>query len=304
MKLVNPEIRIENCSMCNSKCTLCPRELMTRKQTTMPLKHFKGLVDEAKTLGATTVSVFGFGEPLIDATITKKISYCTTKGLDTFITTNASLLDVNMASYLLNAGLKHIRFSVHGLHPETYERIHRGLKFSKVMRNIYNFLAMNNMKYDGVCKTSVTIIPTAGESVEEIREYWEDKVTWLEVWKPHGWAGKRDYREKPTNKTGKLKSCNRPFSGPIQIQADGTMIPCCFLTDSEIVLGTTYENSIEEILKGEKYEKLRRAHKRGTVGRYPCANCDQLNKHDEPLIYSNRDGGKGFTSSIKFNLGD
>ena len=311
MKLINKELRIETTNRCNAKCSLCPREKLTRKLTTMPLKHFKYLVDQGKELGVTTVSPFGFGEPLLDSTLVQKVHYCTHEKLDTFITTNASLLNVDIASRLLKAGLKHIRFSVHGLFAQDYERVHKGLRFVNVMRNIFNFIAMNSGKFDGACKTSVTVIPTAGESVEDIREHWEHRVDWLEIWKPHNWVTGRDYRDihsKPTEepllvKKKRMKTCGRSDRGPVQIQADGTVIPCCFLTNSELVLGTTYKNSIEEILKGEKYEKFRRAHKKGKLGKYPCVNCDQLNQDDEPLLYTNRGVGKGATSSIKFNLG-
>lgn len=275
---------------------------MTRPKTVMPLKHFKKLVDEAYGLGATTISIFGFGEPLLDPTILQKVHYCTKNKLETFLTTNASLLDVNMTTGLYRAGLSHIRFSVHGITPDHYEAVHRGLKYNLVMRNIFNFIATNNAKWDHACKTSITFIPMHNESVELIRANWEHRVDWLEVWNPHNWVTGRSYRLPTRVKT----TCGRPHKGPIQIQADGTVIPCCFLTNSEIVLGTTYKNTIEEILKGDEYARLRKSHETGKVGRWACKSCDQLNINEDQLLYSNRDNGcsLGTTSSIKFKLED
>jgi len=161
---------------------------------------------------------------------------------------------------------------------------------------------MNNKKYDHACKTSVTFIPMHNETVELIRANWEHRVDWLEIWEPHNWVTGRVIR--PVKRV--KKTCGRPHKGPIQIQADGTVIPCCFLTNSEIVLGTTYKNTIEEILKGDEYARLRKSHETGKLGRWACKDCDQLNENDNPLLYSNRDNGHslGTTSSIKFQMED
>lgn len=71
-----------------------------------------------------------------------------------------------------------------------------------------------------------------------------------------------------------------------------------------MVLGDTYKNTIKEILQGNEYARLRKAHEDGNMTGLPCAECDQLNVGDNPLLYSNRDERRtiGSTSSIKFNL--
>jgi radical SAM protein with 4Fe4S-binding SPASM domain len=144
----------------------------------------------------------------------------------------------------------------------------------------------------------------SGEKIEDIRTFWEDKVDNLEIWKPHGWAGKRAYRGTPNKVIKKPKSCNRPFCGPVQIQSDGTVIPCCFLTDSELVLGNTYKNSLKEILNDYPYQWLKQMHSEGGEC-YPCLNCDQYYESNEsPLLYSSVDPEckAGKTSSIKFEM--
>jgi radical SAM protein with 4Fe4S-binding SPASM domain len=140
-----------------------------------------------------------------------------------------------------------------------------------------------------------------GESVEFIKDFWEYRVDWLEIWKPHNWGNSKGFRELSTERK---TTCGRAHRGPVQIQADGTVIPCCFLTNSELVLGDTYTHTIKEILGSDKYAILRNAHESGNMTGLPCAECDQLNVGDDPLLYSNRDERRtiGSTSSIKFNL--
>lgn len=300
MNIFNPEIRIETTSQCNSKCVICAHSSMTRKKTTMQFAHFLDIINQAQQLGYKTASIFGFGEPLQDRALAQKVYTAGTLAkMETFVTTNASLLDIDRASELLDAGLSHIRFSVHGTY-DNYERVHQGLKWPETWRNIANFLQMNKSKYNSACKTSVTVIPMHGESVNEIRRFWGKRVDFIEIWKPHNWGGKKSYRELRQGK----KTCGRPFSGPLQIQADGNVIPCCFLTDGEIILGNAFDTQLEDILKGDKYNELRARHKDGDLKGLPCAACDQLNEGDSPLLYSNRDPSMeiGVTSSTKFKL--
>lgn len=299
MKLTNPEVRIENSSVCNAHCVICPREKMTRPKVVMPNDHFYKLVDQADKLGAKIISVFGYGEPLIDRLIHDKISYCSDLGLETHVSTNALLLSDVIAVRLLDAGLSHIRFSVHGISSDHYKAIH-GLNFSTVLSHIYRFIELNDSKYNHSCKTLVSVIPMHEEDIEDIRNFWNGNVDFLEIWKPHNWINGRRFRPLARKKT----TCGRPFRGPVQINADGKMMVCCFDFDAKLTVGDTYKNSIEEILKGGEFERIRQAHSDGDLDGLICETCDQLNEGDSPLLYSNRDELKrvGCTSTIKFNL--
>jgi len=295
MNLINKEVRIETTNFCNAKCIMCPRDTMTRPKVTMGYDHFCDLVVQAYDMGAELISPFGFGEPLMDKNLPDKIAFCSKMGLETFITTNGSILTPDVTVALLDAGLSHIRFSAHGTY-KNYEKVHRGIDFSVFARNVYVFLKAR----EGIpCKADVTVMPMNGEKIEDILEFWEDKVDDIEIWKPHSWGGAKKYREGER----KLKTCGRPKVGPVQIQADGKVIPCCFLTNAEIILGDTYVDSIANILKGEKYRELRRKHETGDLTGLPCETCDQLMIQEKsPLLYSSIDNKINKTSSTKFSL--
>ena len=274
---------------------------MTRPKVTMSYTHFRKLAEQAYLLGITTVSPFGFGEPLIDPIIIKRIDVCWAMGFDTFITTNATLLKVEKSFGLLAAGLSHIRFSVHGL-GGNYERVQKGFSWNQTIMNINSFLKVNHVRYDHKCRVSVSVIPIHNEDIEDLRMFWErPEIDYLEVWKPHGWSGARKYREETPIK---LKTCGRATQGPIQIQSDGKVIPCCFMTNGEVVLGDTHEDALQDIIKGKKYNAFRKAHEEGKLKGLPCENCDQLYIGENPLLYSSRDKDRNInvTSSIKFNL--
>ena len=302
MELINPEVRIEVSSLCNAHCTICPREKLTREIQVIDHDHFLELVRQSNAIGAKLISPFGFGEPLIDKRIEEKINYISRFGLGSFITTNASILSEERSHKLLKAGLRKIRFSVHGFN-EGYEKVHRGLKWDRVFNNIVNFIAINEYDYSKQCRVAMSIIPMNRECIYYLKYLWEDKVDELEIWRPHNWVDGRNFRDVKKRK----KTCSRPFNGPIQIQSDGKMIVCCFDYNGKMVVGDTYEQTIEEILKGRPFNEIRAKHRSGDVGGLICGTCDQLNMETEsPLLYSTVDPNceAGRISSTKFKLGE
>lgn len=294
-KLVSPEVRIETTNLCNARCTICPRESMTRPFRVMPFEKFRGLALQCHSLGAEMASLFGYGEPLLDGEIAKKIALCHGLGLKTTITTNASLLTNPRIEDLLDAGLTEIRFSCHGF-GEDYENIH-GLSWQKIIDNIEAFIALN----DGECITNVSVIPMAGESVEEIKSFWLGRVDYLEIWRPHNWTDGKSFRDVRRRK----KTCGRPFSGPIQINSDGRMVVCCFDYNAQMIIGDTEKQSVRGVLEGDELDRIKCKHESGDLSGLLCEKCDQLNiEETSPLLYSNRDLELGKTSTFKVKIGE
>jgi len=302
-QVISGEARIETINSCNAHCSICPRENMTRPVVSMNYAFVSVLLAHMEKLGITKVGMFGYGEPLMDWRLPGKIKAAVKRGMYTTITTNGSLLDYNKSILILKSGVDHVRFSVHGLNRNDYEDVHRGLKWNDTIPKILHFIWMNHNFYAHKIKIEVSVIPMHGERVEDIIKFWEPFVDVLEIWRPHNWGGAKDFRKVVRKK----QTCGRPEKGPLQIQSNGYVIPCCFLTNGEVILGNTHEKKLIEILNDEPYEKLREAHRTGNLEGYPCEHCDQLNEYTEedyPLLYSSIDQSKriGVTSITKFNL--
>ena len=245
------------------------------------------------------VSIFGFGEPLIDKGIVEKVEYCSDMGLRTFITTNGALLDIDLASKLIEAGLTRIRFSVHGVTQDSYETVHRGLKFKDTTRNIFNFLKVNDVKYGGACRADASTIPMM-DSLEDVRSFWTRKIDNFEVWKPHNWVDGEEFRELSQVRK---KTCGRPSDGPIQINWDGKVMVCCFDYDAKMTVGDTTTDSLESIILGDAFNEIRARHDFEDLKGLPCETCDQLNTGEKPLLYSTMDDGSEWKfSSTKIKL--
>src|SRR5205814_3929156 len=105
--LQHPEVRYETTDHCNATCIMCPRDLHKdgREHGVMDLELFKKSIDEVVPLGAKRIVLTGFGEPLMDKTLVEKIAYAKSKGLNTYIISNGSLLSRKYSERLIEAGL-------------------------------------------------------------------------------------------------------------------------------------------------------------------------------------------------------
>lgn len=299
--LLNPEIRFEVTNRCNATCIMCPREKMTRQQGILDIDLYKKVLDEAVNAGAKQVSLENYGETFLDPYIFKRAEYARSKGLEIYTITNASLLDAEKCQKVLQLFNK-IRISMYSVTKDTYEAIHKGLRFEEVEQNVIRLFEMRRRMKESRLKIEMYFL-LMEENKNEMRYFldrYEKIADGVSVWLPHNWGDGRKFR-KPV---GKKVSCGRPFIGPIQVQWNGLVVPCCFDYDSKIVLGDLTKQTLHEILHSKEYNALRRAHKEGNFSKFPFCNiCDQLNKRNDVLVYSTIKNSKvGATNTVYFDL--
>lgn len=290
--LRHPEVRYEVTDHCNAECIMCPRDShkSARPHGVMDLSKYKKSIDEVTALGCKQVVLTSFGEPLIDKTLEQKIEYAKGKSLRTYIITNASLLTRKRATSLIKAGLDEIRVSFYGMHKESYEKVMVGLNFDVTMRNLHGFLELREELGSKRPRMEISwlVLPENEDDTELFQEYWEPRADAIEIWNPHNFGDGRDYRER-FEEIALKNTCGRPENGPLQIQWDGEVIPCCYDYNNVIVLGNAFQQPVLEILNADKYRLLRLAHAEKKFDLFPyCNQCDQLLEHADALVYTNR----------------
>lgn len=300
MKLLNSEIRFEVTNRCNARCIMCPREKMKRPQGVLDMELYKRTLDEAVAAGARQVSLENYGESFLDPHIIERAQYARSKGLAVYTITNGSLLDEKTIDGIVRYFDK-IRVSMYGVTKATYEKIHVGLTYETVVKNVEDlFAARARAKSLLRIEMYFLLMKENEHEMKAFLERYEKKADAVSVWKPHNWGDGRGYRSASPAKV----SCGRPMTGPVQVQWDGTVVPCCFDYDSRIVLGDLKTGTLRDVLKGERYEALRQAHAKGDFSRYPfCNACDQLHKRADVLVYTTiRNSVVGATNTTYFDL--
>jgi MoaA/NifB/PqqE/SkfB family radical SAM enzyme len=291
--LLHAEVRYEVTDHCNATCIMCPREEHEngRAHGIMNQVKFERSIDEVITLGAKKIVLTGFGEPMLDKRLEDKIAYAKSKDLSTYIITNGSVLNSKRAQGILEAGLDEMRVSFYGMGRDTYNTVMQGLDYEKTRDGLLDFLALRErLGLHTKVQLSYLTMPENAKDEGAFKEYWEPKVEAIEIWRPHNFGDGRDYRKREGSEMLSVKTtCGRPENGPLQIQWNGEVIPCCYDYNNKITLGNAFEQPILDIMNSAKFRLLRYAHRTGRFNLFPyCDQCDQLLPHSDALVYTNR----------------
>lgn len=122
------DLRISVTDRCNFRCRYCmPRERFGEEHTFLPRRAYlsfdeiEKVVLACKPLGLEKVRITG-GEPLLRPDLPDLVSKLSAAGVETALTTNASLLS-DQAERLAEAGLDRVTVSLDALDPKTHAQM-------------------------------------------------------------------------------------------------------------------------------------------------------------------------------------
>jgi MoaA/NifB/PqqE/SkfB family radical SAM enzyme len=302
---------------CNYKCPMCPQADGREKDflKKLPFDIFKKIIDDALGHGLRTVSLHGSGEPTLNRDMAKYVSYVKSKSIKCISFTNGYRLTEDLSKELIEAGIDVLRISCIGYDKTSYARWMSMDVFEEVRENIKRFVALNRTmggNSDVHIHHLITDVENKTEEVELYKQNWSDYTkAKSEIWLMHNWAGSEVelgyHRDSMIASPSEQRSCGRPFSPLLQVRAGGldghhgAVVACCMVLgkDSTSVLGHLDNQSIAEVVSGERYTALRAAH---TENRFNdisyCANCDQLFDVPESLVWTNIEGREYGQSKI------
>jgi len=159
-------------NLCNFRCFYCQhgnKEQHKRMRGTMNFSDFEKALSNILTIGVPKKIIFaGLGEPLLNGSITDMVG-CASKKTSVAMLTNASLLNEEVSTKLINAGLDEIRISLQGLNDAQYEQV-CGVKldFERLIRQIRYFY-----EHRGKCKVNVKIIDRLLENERASAKYFD-----------------------------------------------------------------------------------------------------------------------------------
>jgi MoaA/NifB/PqqE/SkfB family radical SAM enzyme len=107
-------VQLETTSRCNLFCRTClkPYTIDRWLEADMNLDLFRAIIDQLS--GKPTIHLQGWGEPLLHPETLQHILIIKERGLQVSLTSNGTLLDLQLAKDLLDAGLDGITFSMAG----------------------------------------------------------------------------------------------------------------------------------------------------------------------------------------------
>lgn len=274
---------LETNSVCNFECAMCVHSIGYDKTKPMSDEIFNLAVKYIQEMKIPSVCLNQINEPLLDNKIIeriKKVSSIDTV-VDTYINTNASLLNEKRSVELLNSGLTRLRIGFDGYSKEIFEKARKGSNYEEVLANILNFLELKKKlnKIFPVVRISFVRTSENESELEEWYEFWKDKVDYISI-QEYLTPVLDDSKNYLITKNSKrfdidpLKiTCHSPFERAI-IRGDGNVLPCCSHFATNMVMGNIVDESLNEIWEGNAFCELRDKFSTNNWQKHPiCSKC-------------------------------
>lgn len=268
-------VTIESIAKCNYGCQMCPILKLDRPRGAMSFEIFRKVADEIARENPATGLWFAYmGEPLLlgDGLI-RLMEYAKQKGLtNTHLSTNASLLTLEMAHKVLASGVDEVILSMDADTEETYKQIRIGGVFQEVVENVEGILRLRNqMKATTRLIAQFVVMPENEGELEPFKQRWLRQGATVKVRPKLGWG--LAYESECLT----LPDSARDFPCPwlmrtTVIQWDGRYAQCDADFNAEFSPGNIQTQTIKQVWNGELAVRRER-HWALDFDFEPCRNC-------------------------------
>jgi radical SAM protein with 4Fe4S-binding SPASM domain len=287
-------IMLEPTNRCTFKCAFCPTgdlnllaKTPRRPLGDMSIELFKKIIDDLNDFSPSIikrVQLFKDGESLLHPDIIEMIEYTkkskVVKEVD--ITTNASLVDDDMALNLVNSQIDTIRVSFEGsIDNEIYKKITKtDFTYDQIKENFYKLYLAKKKKNLMKPYLEAKIIDT-GFSKEKIDKFFNDfkdiadEITVDPLVDRKKLTGKiiKGQKELLINKV-----CSVPFYN-LTINHDGSVSVCCVDWNYTTIVGDLNESSVYDVWHGDKMYEFRKMHVNKEASKHNlCNKCEYMSR--------------------------
>ncbi|OGP71458.1 MAG: hypothetical protein A2Z73_01510 [Deltaproteobacteria bacterium RBG_13_60_28] len=258
-----PKMVVVNVSyVCNARCIHCVHTIHPSSRKVVgddffiAEELFKKLADECG-VHQTLIRITGTGEPLLHPQILELVKYAKQQGCRVSMITNGSLLTPEKADFLLDCNIDGIEFSIDAMSKQTYEKVRRGLKFAKLIKNI-SYLRKARDERKSQINLIASFIEEEGNRHERhlAESFWVpryfDKIQ-FRVWLAYG---KMEVTNDRRNLMLEREPCPYPFER-INMDSQGEFHLCAFDIDHETNYGNIKDKSVAEIWRSKGIDAVR-----------------------------------------------
>jgi len=302
---------IETTNNCNMSCVMCPRtKLMNRKITLLNDSSFDKLVNQItfhskkdllgffnfveSEYGITkeeqsenafyfyvisqALVLHGYGEPLLDPNIHKRIQSCSDRNIPTYFSCVPANIRHKQICQLFESGLDYIKFAIDALDDQGQKAIRgKNNNFQKSFDSIIELIKYKDMNPNINTQIIITMLSFAEneDQIEQFIKLWSQYPVYYYIKSTDNrWYYQNSKRTK--NRSHYISQyCEFPWTS-LTVMSNGIVVPCTQDYNAEMVMGNIFDNSLEEIWNSKSYKDLRQYHINGNFpDGYKCKKrCD------------------------------
>ena len=252
------KIYIEITNTCNLNCSFCSKS--NRKSKSLSIEEFEHILNEVQYY-TDYIYLHVKGEPLLHPNIIEFITLAEKYNLKVNLTTNGTLFSKMVKELSKCKALHKINFSLHSEnnYDNYLENIFNNIKLlSPETMVIYRLWTLNNGEFDEkstkIVDKIISYYNLSPEIVEKLKKENNVKINstiYVDKDNEFKWPSIED--------TSTSEGYCFALKTQLAILSTGTVVPCCLDCDGLVPLGNIFNESLEDIIKGEQFIKLQKS---------------------------------------------
>lgn len=262
-------VSIEPTNACNARCPVCEtgKGDMARRTGFLDETLYRAFIDEAAPTTAVLLYYF-MGEPFMHRASYDMIRYARDKGIYVETCTNGDFVDPEGVIY---SDINRISFQLGGMDQATHERYRVRTRLDKAIANLERLVALRRKHPNSAVEIEVGFIVMrhnehqVNDFLEWARKIGVDRASVIDpcvrnMMEAHAYLPKdRRYwfYDEEAFARGILKPKKLPDNecvwiwNSIQLNWDGTAVPCCRDPNGRFPLGNVFERGLRQVFNGE-----------------------------------------------------
>ncbi|MBD3170743.1 MAG: radical SAM protein [candidate division Zixibacteria bacterium] len=287
-------LMVEPSSLCNLKCPQCASGIgkVKREKPNLDCDAYKRLIDKySKHL--LYVLLFNQGEPFLNKRFLEMVRYTHDKHVYTITSTNGHFIrDENEADAVVESRLDEIRVSLDGITPEVYTSYRIGASFDRVIDGIKLLVSAKKKRkrFTPIIELQVLLTNETESQLDDIRDFGKElgvdivsakTLQLLDTESDTGLLPSDEQYSRYYNSDGKLKlkggvknRCRRLYF-QMQVNSDGSVVPCCFDKDGIFQFGNIENGGITSAWNADNFGKFREMILKNRSAIKMCTNCTE-----------------------------
>jgi len=245
---------------------MCPHPTMKRSQKTMDDITFNKIVNqiEKEKIKPTAFIMNGFGEPLVDPQIIKRIKIIKNRFPDSKIKfySNFNLANKKIINRLIVSGLDEINISFNGYDRLNYQKVMK-IDYSKTLDNLKNLIKIKKERSSSLkIRISMTLVKYNEKSAQKFIKKWSQQVDSVSVNKVHYYneGVKKNISGKSTINFNKTAFPCKYIWDTITFDVNGEIVLCCLDYESQYNFGNINSKPILSSFYSPKFDLIRKQH--------------------------------------------